>query len=140
MEVNDAGLGAYDFDRKGFPVGEFGDSTYRYFNDNYDYKIGWANHQQLAFLPVSDETLARRLESMRSGYNDRPRLKVYFFAQSADLDNERVKALVTRAVITDKSGRVLADYGPDGSVAVDATAPERAHGDAAAEAAAIFGG
>ena len=56
------------------------------------------------------------------------------------LDNERVKALVTRAVITDKSGRVLADYGPDGSVAVDATAPERAHGDAAAEAAAIFGG
>ena len=142
MEVDDAGLGAYDFDRKGFPVGEFSDSTYRYFNDNYDYKIGWANHQQLAFLPVSDETLARQLESMRSGYNDRPRLKVYFFAQSADLDNERVKALVTRAVITNKSGRVLAEYGPDGSVATaaPATSSSNAPADAASIAADVMGG
>ncbi|TXH65322.1 MAG: DUF4852 domain-containing protein [Thermomonas sp.] len=120
MEVDDAKLGAYDFQRKGFPVGEFEDDRYRYFNDAYDYKIGWANHPQLAFAPVADETIARQLESMRTGYSNTPRLKIFFFAQSADLDNERVKALVTRVQITDKSGRVLAEYGPDGSVQVEA--------------------
>ena len=112
MEVDDARLGAYDFQRKGFPVGEFEDGRYRYFNDAYDYKIGWANYSQLAFAPVADEAIARQLESMRTGYSNTPRLKIFFFAQSADLDNERVKALVTRVQITDKSGRVLAEYGP----------------------------
>ena len=120
MEVDDARLGAYDFQRKGFPVGEFEDGRYRYFNDAYDYKIGWANYSQLAFAPVADEAIARQLESMRTGYSNTPRLKIYFFAQGADLDNERVKALVTRVQITDKSGRVLAEYGPDGSVPVEA--------------------
>lgn len=120
MEVDDARLGAYDFERKGFPVGEFEDGRYRYFNDAYDYKIGWANYSQLAFAPVADEAIARQLESMRTGYSNTPRLKIYFFAQSADLDNERVNALVTRVQITDKSGRVLAEYGPDGSVSVEA--------------------
>ncbi|WP_271679939.1 DUF4852 domain-containing protein [Thermomonas mangrovi] len=119
MEVDDARLGAYDFQRKGFPVGEFEDGRYRYFNDAYDYKIGWANYSQLAFAPVADEAIARQLESMRTGYSNTPRLKIYFFAQSADLDNERVNALVTRVQITDKSGRVLAEYGPDGSVSVE---------------------
>ena len=135
MDVRDAELGAYDFQRKGFPVGAFEEGSYRYFNDNYDYKIGWANGPQLAFAPVADEAIARQLESMRTGYGDAPRLKIYFFAQSADLDNERVKALVTRVRITDKSGRVLAEYGPDGSVAVQA--PQAGgSGDAAADAAA----
>ena len=119
MEVDDARLGAYDFQRKGFPVGEFEDGRYRYFNDAYDYKIGWANYSQLAFAPVADEAIARQLEAMRTGYSNTPRLKIYFFAQSADLDNERVNALVTRVQITDKSGRVLAEYGPDGSVSVE---------------------
>jgi hypothetical protein len=120
MEVDDARLGAYDFQRKGFPIGEFEDGRYRYFNDAYDYKIGWANYSQLAFAPVADEAIARQLESMRTGYSNTPRLKIYFFAQGADLDNERVRALVTRVQITDKSGRVLAEYGPDGSVPVEA--------------------
>jgi hypothetical protein len=117
MEIEDSdNLGAYDFERKGFPVGEFEDSKYRYFNDNYNYKIGWANYSQLAFIPVADEATARQIEAMRSNYGNTPRLKVYFFAQSADLDNERVNAVVTRVQVTDKSGRVLAEYGPDGSV------------------------
>ena len=122
MEVDDARLGAYDFQRKGFPVGEFEDGRYRYFNDAYDYKIGWANYSQLAFAPVADEAIARQLESMRTGYSNTPRLKIYFFAQGADLDNERVNALVTHVQITDKSGRVLAEYGPDGSASVESKA------------------
>ena len=136
MEVDDARLGTYDFQRKGFPVGEFEEGRYRYFNDAYDYKIGWANYSQLAFAPVADETIARQLESMRTGYSNTPRLKIYFFAQSADLDNERVKALVTRVQVTDKSGRVLAEYGPDGSVPVTPKSDEAECTDAAACAAA----
>ena len=135
MDVDNAELGAYDFQRKGFPVGAFEEGSYRYFYDNSDYRLGWANGPQLAFAPVPDEAIARQLESMRTGYSNTPRLKIYFFAQSADLDNERVKALVTRVQITDKSGRVLAEYGPDGSVAVQA--PQAGgSGDAAADAAA----
>ena len=124
MDVDDSdNLGAYDFARKGFPVGEFEDSKYRYFNDNYSHKIGWANYSQVAFVPVADEATARQIEAMRSKYGNTPRLKVYFFAQSADLDNERVNALVTHVQITDKSGRVLAEYGPDGSVPVKSSSP-----------------
>jgi len=139
MEVDDAKLGAYDFQRKGFPVAEFEDSHYRYFNDNYDYKIGWTNYSQLAFAPVADEATARQLESMRTGYGNTPRLKVYFFAQSADLDNERVKALVTRVQIIDKSGRVLAEYGPDGSVPVKTESAECLDPAACAAASAAAG-
>lgn len=140
MGVDEANLGAYDFERKGFPVGEFNDGQYRYFNDNYEYKIGWKNYAQLAFAPVADEAVARKLEAMRSDYGNKPRLKIYFFAQTADLNNQRVEALVTRVQITDQSGRVLAEYGPDGSVAV--AAPQaQGSGDAAADAAAdVLGG
>lgn len=139
MKVGDANLGAYDFDRKGFPVGEFASSTTRYFNDNYGYKIGWSNYSQIAFAPVTDEAAARRIESMRTGYNDRPQLKVHFFAQSADLSDQKVNAVVTHVQIIDKSGRVLAGYGPDGSAPVAAQADSECQGDAAACAAAHFG-
>lgn len=139
MQVDDAQLGGYDFQRKGFPVGEFEDGRYRYFNDAYDYRLGWSNHAQLAFLPVADEALARQIEAMRTAYGNQPRLKVYFFAQAADLGNQRVNALVTRVQLTDKSGRVLAEYGPDVSVPAAMPEQERSHGDAAAEAASIFG-
>ena len=90
-------------------------------------------------MPVADEATARQIEAMRSKYDNTPRLKVYFFAQSADLDNQRVNALVTRVQITDKSGRLLAEYGPDGSVPVKAPEAEASF-DAAAAAAAAAGG
>lgn len=134
MQIDDARLGAYDFDRKGFPVGEFEEGRYRYFNDAYDYNIGWSNYAQMGFLPVADEATARQIESIRAKYGSQPRLKVYFFAQTADLDNQRVNALVTRTQLVDRSGRVLAEYGPDGSVAPaptptanESTAPMSAH-------------
>ena len=121
MDIDDSdNLGAYDFERKGFPIEEFQSGRYRYINDAYQYKLTWANHGQVAFAPVPDETTARQLESMRTNYSNKPRLKIYFFAQSADLNEQKVDAIVTRVQITDKSGRVLAEYGPDGSVPVEA--------------------
>lgn len=149
MDIDDSdNLGAYDFERKGFPIEEFQSGRYRYINDAYQYKLSWANHGQVAFAPVPDEAVARQLEAMRTNYSDKPKLKIFFFAQSADLNEQKVNAIVTRVQITDKSGRVLAEYGPDGSVRVetgddaksacdtgDATACDAAQ--AAADAAAM---
>ena len=149
MDIDDSdNLGAYDFERKGFPIEEFQSGRYRYINDAYQYKLTWANHGQVAFAPVPDEAVARQLEAMRTNYSDKPKLKIFFFAQSADLNEQKVNAIVTRVQITDKSGRVLAEYGPDGSVRVetgddaksacdtgDATACDAAQ--AAADAAAM---
>ena len=124
MDIDDSdNLGAYDFERKGFPIEEFQSGRYRYINDAYQYKLTWANHGQVAFAPVPDETTARQLESMRTNYSNKPRLKIYFFAQSADLNEQKVNAIVTRVQITDKSERVLAEYGPDGSVPVKPSSP-----------------
>ena len=113
MEVEDASLRAYDFDRGGFPVGEFSGRGSRYFFDNPEYRIGWANPGQVDFAPVGDEAAARKIEAMRNAYGNTPRLKVYFFAQSADLSEQKVNALVTAVQIVDKSGRVLAEYRPN---------------------------
>ena len=138
MDIDDSdNLGSYDFERKGFPVSEFASGRTRYFGDAYEYKITWINHPQLAFAPVADEAAARQLEAMRANYGDKPRLKIYFFAQSADLNDQLVNALVTRVQITDKFGRVLAEYGPEGSVAVaQESRQDDASGDPAADAAA----
>lgn len=136
MDIDDSdNLGAYDFARKGFLIEEFTSERNRYYGDAYEYKLTWVNDAQVAFAPVADEAVARQLEAMRSGYDDKPRLKIFFFAQSADLNQQKVNALVTRVQITDKSGRVLAEYGPDGSVAVqtkDAVSSACNTGDAAA--------
>lgn len=119
VELSDADLQTYDFTRKGFTVGEFTSSgRYRYFNDASGYRYTWANGEQVAFAPVEDEAIARELEAMRSKWNATPRLKVYFYAQSADLNSSMVNAVVTRVQITNRSGHVLVEYGPDGSAPV----------------------
>ncbi|MFT3763460.1 MAG: DUF4852 domain-containing protein [Pseudoxanthomonas sp.] len=112
MLVDNSVLGAYDFERKGFPVREFDHDGNRYFYDNSDYQIAWANRDQVQFAPVADEAKARELEAMRTQYGNPPRAKVYFFAQSADLNRRIVRAFVTRVQIVDKSGRVIVEYGP----------------------------
>lgn len=113
IDVEEPELRPYDFDRGGFGVGEFQNEGWRYFSAG-DYKLSWANGDAVAFAPVKDESTARTIEAMRTDWNDRPQLRVYFFAQSADLANEAVKALVTRVQIRDQTGRVLSEYGPGG--------------------------
>lgn len=117
-------LEAYDFERKGFPVFSFGENTQKETLGPYGSSatLNWINKHQVAFAPVADEAAAREIEGMRTKqqYNNPPRLKVYFLAQSADLNSTEINAHVTRVQIVDKSGRVLAEYGPDGSVAIRA--------------------
>ena len=111
MPVDNAQLGAYDFERKGFPVNEFDNEGQRYFRDNHGYKLSWANRDQVRFAGVADEAQARELESMRTRH--RLGLKVYFFAQGANLNSQTIDAHVTRVQVVDRDGRVLADYGPN---------------------------
>lgn len=144
MAIDDAELGGYDFQRKGFPVGEFQGKRTRWFNDAHEYRLTWANRDQVAFAPVSDEAVARELESMRNDYANKPKLKVYFLAQSADLNAQVLNAQVTRAQLVGKGGRVLAEYGPDGSIptqaAGDSDQEVRSSEDAADMAARALGG
>lgn len=113
MEIDDPNLGAYDFDQRGFPVGEFGGGGARYFSDASSYKLTWANHDKLKFAPVADEAVARELESMRNDWGNKPRMRVYFFGQSADLNGTTLNAFVTRVQLVSKSGKVLAEYAPE---------------------------
>ena len=135
-------LEAYDFQRKGFPVFSFGENTRKEVLGDYNSSstLNWINKSQVAFAPIADESVAREIEGMRTKqrHNNPPRLKVYFLAQSADLNSNEINAYVTRVQIVDKSGRVLAEYGPDGSVVVKAE-DEGCQGDAAVCAAAALG-
>lgn len=112
VQIDNPGLDSYDFERGGFTVGEFTSEMRRYYNDASSYSYQWANRDQVVFAPVADEDVARKLESMRTDRRQSPRLKVYFFAQSADLNSQRINALVTRVQVTDRNGNVLFEYGP----------------------------
>lgn len=111
MQVNHANLGPYDFERKGFPVHEFDPGSERYFYDDSSYRITWSNGDQVRFLSVPDETKAREIEALRN-IAQALQMKIYFFAQGADLNQQMVNAYVTRVRIVDKTGRVIAEYGP----------------------------
>lgn len=114
MLVNGGGMGTYDFGRQGFPVSEFDGDNTRYFHDNYNYRLSWANGNQVQFIHVPDEAKAREMEGLRN-YNNL-KLKIYFFAQGADLNSQTVNAYVTRVQVLDSdSGRVVLEYGPEGA-------------------------
>lgn len=109
MLIDGPDLGAYDFNRAGFPMGEFDEGRYRYFSGNSAYKLTWDNYAAFAFMPVKDEATARAIESMRTDWRKPLRLKVYFMARSADLNDKTLKAHVTRVQVVDKAGQVLAE-------------------------------
>lgn len=116
LVVNSPELGAYDFERKGFPIGSLQNHGVLHFNDEaYTYGITWSNAEQMAFAPVENETTAREIEANRSSYNKSPYVKVFFFSEGADLNGEDVKGRITQVQIVDRSGRILVSYGPDGS-------------------------
>lgn len=112
MQVVSANLGPYDFERKGFPVREFEQGRERYFYDGSNYRLTWANVDEIQFVSVPDEAKARELEALRN-IAQGVQMKIYFFAQSADLNRQVVNAYVTRIRFTDRDGRVLVEYGPE---------------------------
>lgn len=99
----------YDFEKKGFPLdGSVWESgSYRYFNDNNAYKLGFTNGDAFRYLKVADESDARNIETLRSKYESM-NLVIYVFAQDADITNKSVKAEIVKVVLVDKKGTTLA--------------------------------
>ena len=99
----------YDFDKKGFPVqsGIWEAGSYRYFNDNGSYKLGFSNGETFRYLDVAAEDSARAIENLRGKYEPL-RLVVYCFTQDADVSNKTIKAEIVKVELIDKRGNVLA--------------------------------
>lgn len=105
-------LGKYDFERKGFPVKPLADaSSTRYFTDNPAYQLGFGNSQEFAFLMVPDEARARQIETLVSKFESM-NLRVYAFINDANPANQHVSAVITRVVLSDARGTVLAVQPP----------------------------
>lgn len=117
----------YDFQRSGFPVNVFRGSEMLYAGDTgYGnagilYRMNVKNAQAASFFPVSDQDLARRIESLRTS-GSTPRLKVFFAASMKPKKShitefrhyfqDDIPLTVTHMQLVDRNGTVLADYAP----------------------------
>lgn len=99
----------YDFDKKGFPLNSsvWENGSYRYFNDNSTYRLGFTNGEAFRYLTNVPEDVARNIEHLRGVYNGMD-LVVYCFVQEADTATRQVKAEIVKVVVRDKKGNVLA--------------------------------
>ncbi|MDE2148774.1 MAG: DUF4852 domain-containing protein [Gammaproteobacteria bacterium] len=105
-EDNDSGLQAYDFDRKGFALNNplFHDGGYGYMNDLGGFRLNFTNGSAAGFIPMADQNLARRIESIRV-HRGIP-MKIYAFVQSADDAGGRtVHAQVVKLEFLDPGSR-----------------------------------
>jgi len=108
-DTDSPNLNHYDFDRKGFvsDSGYLDEGGYGYFYDNSDYKLGFSNGSDFKFLSVTDDTLARRVESLVGKYNSMS-LRIFGFVQTTDGSNTNlVKALITKVQVLDNKGNLL---------------------------------
>ena len=127
--MSDNVFDAYDFQRKGFPINEFTKPGARSFRDTPSYQVKWANASQVAFAPVTDQEAAREIEAYRAGnkpfvlgLTPYPLLKIYYFVQSgtpreSEFKADTVEAWITHIQINDPTGKLLAEYKPDPSIA-----------------------
>ncbi len=99
----------FDFEKKGFPVSEsiWQATSYRYFSDNAEYKIGFTNGEGFRYLKPASEEDARKIEEMRSKYVPL-QMAVYCYLQDADISNKTIKAEIIKITLVDKKGDVLA--------------------------------
>jgi len=134
----------YDFDRKGFEIDGFdprklqntpGGFSYRLtvqartlvnnvrYNTNLKSpQVRFVNREEFSFFPVADETLARKIEKIRT--DDAARLRIYFYVQKSGIINtkngygypislEANTAVITRAqwfVPEEGESTLLLDY------------------------------
>lgn len=108
LEIADS-IQKYDFEQKGFPLDSsvWEKGSYRYFNDNSNYKLGFNNGADFRYLSVPEEDKARVIEGLRSKYES-PRTVVYGFVQDADVSDKTVMAQILKVELVDRKGNVLA--------------------------------
>jgi hypothetical protein len=106
MVTNDVNLSSYDFTAKGFSIkDDLSASSYHYYYDNQTYQYSYTNGDSMQMLKVSDESVARQIESLRG--NQLLHLRIYAFAQDIDLSNQRVEAQIVKMQLLDAHGNVL---------------------------------
>lgn len=105
----DTPIEKYDFEKKGFPVSGalWQPTSYRYFSDNAEYKIGFTNGEGFRYLKLASEDDARKIEELRSKYVPL-QMAVYCYLQDVDMSNKTIKAEIIKVALIDKKGDVLA--------------------------------
>jgi hypothetical protein len=108
MVTNNADLSSYDFTAKGFSINnnDLGADSRHYYNDNSAYTYSFTNGDGVKMLKVSDENVARQIESMRGKY-PAMNLRIYAFSQGVDISNQSVKAQIVKMQLVDAHGNVL---------------------------------
>jgi hypothetical protein len=112
----------YDMDQKGFPVHSMflNGSWPATFSDNGQYELSVTNGADFAFMPVADETLARKIESFNGNYSLEPSLKVFAFVQSTKSEvvrsglsdirsNGILRAKIVKVQLIDSQGHTLVE-------------------------------
>ena len=107
--IDYAFIGHYDFNKKAFPLNSpfLANSSIGFFQDNGRYQIEFKNGDAFSYMPVADENVAKKIEELVS-HGKQFTIKVYVFAQDANLSRRDVDAVITRADLLDKSGSLLA--------------------------------
>lgn len=134
---------AYDFNRGGFPVNVFKGNRFLYAGDTgygnsgLMYGFNVKNEAEATFFPVSNEELAKRIETMRTS-GETPRLKAYFTAETKPKSNNatafhhyftaEIPLTVTALQLIGRDGTVLATYvpGAEGAPAKPSQVPANA--------------
>jgi hypothetical protein len=100
----------YDFANKAFPINadHWDGNSLRYLRNNSYVKIKFIADGPLQKFAVTNESDARKIESLVSTQYKDLALKTYAFVQDADLNERSIKAVVTKFELLDKQGRVLA--------------------------------
>lgn len=112
-------LGPYDFDKRAFSLGAIGREGMGFSLRDAAAHVTFLNGTNYAWLPVADETEARRLEALRNDYTPHPEIlnarakdftaTVYFFTAGAH-KGERLNELesqLTRVEIHDWKGNLI---------------------------------
>jgi hypothetical protein len=107
LELDQPQLGAFDFGRKGFEIKAIGSlATFGY--NTSDARVRYLNGDQFAFLPVTDEAVARKIEALRSDFRGM-RLEIFVFAAVADpLEVQSIMTEIVKLVLRDTNGTELA--------------------------------
>lgn len=109
-ELNDVGLGHYDLASKAFPINAFSKDRQYYFYNNPDFMLAFTNPEPFNQLKVEDANSARALEEMVSQGKLNNRVKVYFYAQEADLNDHQLKAQIVNVIIYDQQGNQIVKF------------------------------
>ena len=105
----------YDFKTTSFPVNSpwRDEGSYIYFGGNVGYTIAFTNGQRFHSLPMADEAAARALEARVAHYDNVQTGEVYFFAQGADMNGDRVKCQIVKVALRDRRANVVAELRPE---------------------------